>query len=100
LKEMALTGAQLSAERAYQLGFLNAVAEDPMTAVDALVARIAATAPQATETAKWMISAALSEGGAAAVEALAGAAMASTEEKAEGVAAFSEKRKPSFETAP
>ncbi|MEM1267236.1 MAG: enoyl-CoA hydratase/isomerase family protein [Pseudomonadota bacterium] len=100
LKEMALTGAQLSAERAYQLGFLNAVAEDPMTAADALVARIAATAPQATETAKWMISAALSEGGAAAVEALAGAAMASTQEKAEGVAAFSEKRKPSFETAP
>ena len=96
LKEMALTGARISARRAYDIGFLNAVADDPHTAAQNIADRIAATAPQATETTKWLISAAIEEDAAASVEALAGAAMAATAEKAEGVGAFAEKRKPNF----
>lgn len=96
LKEMALSGARLSAERAHQVGFLNAVAEDPHAAALEMAGRIAATGPQAAETAKWLVSAALEEDAAASIEALAGAAMAPTAEKAEGVAAFAEKRQPDF----
>lgn len=98
LKEMALTGARLSADRAYQLGFLNAVADDPHAAALEIAERIIASAPQATETAKWLVNAALGEDSAAGIEAIAGAAMAATQEKAEGVTAFVEKRKPDFGT--
>lgn len=96
LKEMALTGTRLSAERAYQLGFLNAVSEDPLGAAREIAERISGNAPQATETAKWMIAAALGEDRAANMEIIAGAALADSAEKAEGVAAFGEKRKPDF----
>ncbi len=92
LKEMALTNARLSAARAYQIGFVNEVADDPETAAIAIAERIAETAPQATETAKWMISAALEEDKNAAIETIAGAAMSATAEKTEGVSAFREKR--------
>lgn len=96
LKEMILTGARLSAERAYQIGFLNAVSKDPLSTAYEMVDRIQATAPRATETAKWMVASALGEDSAANLEILAGAAMAPTEEKTEGVSAFNEKRKPDF----
>ncbi|MEO0912948.1 MAG: enoyl-CoA hydratase/isomerase family protein, partial [Pseudomonadota bacterium] len=96
LKEMALTGARLSAERAFQIGFLNAVSDDPLQEAREISARVTANAPQATETAKWMVAAALGEDSAANIEILAGAAMAATAEKTEGVAAFTEKRKPDF----
>jgi len=96
VKEMALTGARISAQRACEIGFLNAVSEDPRAAAEEIAERICGNAPQATETAKWLIAAALSEDAAASIEALAGAAMAPTTEKAEGVAAFAEKRKADF----
>ena len=97
LKEMALTGARISADRAYQIGFLNGVGDDPRALAREIAAKIAASGPQAAETAKWMISAALGEDRAASIEAIAGAAMAPTDEKAEGVNAFFEKRPPQFE---
>ena len=96
LKEMALSGARLSAERAHQVGFLNAIADDPHAAAHDMAAKISGSGPQATETAKWLISAALDEDAGACIEALAGAAMAPTAEKVEGVAAFAEKRSPDF----
>ncbi|WP_298838114.1 enoyl-CoA hydratase/isomerase family protein [uncultured Roseobacter sp.] len=96
LKEMALTGARLSASRAHAVGFLNGVEDDPRSAALEIAERISDSAPQATETAKWLISAALEEDSAAAIEALAGAAMSPTTEKAEGVAAFAEKRRADF----
>lgn len=99
LKEMALTGARISAERAYQIGFANAVSDDPHAAAKEIASRITSKAPQANETAKWLIAAALGEDAQASIEAIAGAAMAGTAEKAEGVAAFAEKRKPSFGTS-
>lgn len=99
LKEMALTGARLSAERAWQVGFLNSVSDDPRAAAQEIASRIIAAAPQATETAKWMIASALGEDAGSAVEAIAGAAMASSPEKTEGVAAFLDKRTPAFGTS-
>lgn len=99
LKEMALTSARISAERAYQIGFVNAVTEDARAEAMAIAERILASAPQATETAKWLISAALEEDAAASIEALAGAALAGSAEKIEGVTAFAEKRKPTFGTS-
>jgi enoyl-CoA hydratase/carnithine racemase len=98
LKEMALTSARISAKRAHQIGFVNAVAEDARAGAMDMANRIMASAPQATETAKWLISAALDEDAAASIEALAGAALAGTAEKTEGVTAFAEKRKPNFGT--
>ncbi|MDJ0820991.1 MAG: enoyl-CoA hydratase/isomerase family protein [Paracoccaceae bacterium] len=97
LKEMALTGARISAERAYQVGFVNGVSETPEIKAKEMADSILSNGPQATETAKWMIAAALGEDAAAGIEALAGAAMAPTDEKAEGVVAFFAKRKPEFE---
>lgn len=96
LKEMALTGARIPAQRAYEIGFVNDVSDDPLGVAREMADRIASTAPQATETTKWLISAAIEEDAAASIEALAGAAMAATAEKAEGVAAFADKRKPDF----
>lgn len=100
LKEMALSGARLSAGRAHQIGFLNAVDDDPHAAAAAIADRISASGPQAIETAKWLISAATEEDAGACIEAIAGAAMASTSEKAEGVASFAEKRPANFRDIP
>lgn len=96
LKEMALAGRRLSAERACSIGFVNAVADDPRAEADKLASEIVAHGPQATEVAKWLLASALGEDGAASIEALGGAVMAGSAEKSEGVAAFFSKRSPDF----
>lgn len=96
LNEMALTGARISAKRAYQVGFVNVVADDAKSAALDLAQSVITKGPQATETAKWMIASNGAEASAASIEALAGAAMAASTEKVEGVASFREKRVPNF----
>ncbi len=96
LKEMALTGRRLSAERAFSIGFANAVADDPTAEAGAMAAEICERSPAAIETTKYLLSASLDEDRAAMTEALGGALMAGSADKTEGVAAFSEKRKPIF----
>ena len=98
LKEMALTGRRLTAERALGLGLINAVSEDPAAEATKMAEEIRSKAPQAPEVTKLMITAAYGEDAAQAVEALGGAVMAGSAEKAEGVASFLEKRTANFET--
>lgn len=96
LKEMALFGRRLTADRALAIGFVAEVAEDPRAAAEAIAARTADLSPRAVEIAKSMIHAARGEDTGAMVEALGSAAIAASADRAEGVAAFGAKRKPSF----
>ncbi len=96
VKEMALFGHRLSAERAYALGFVAAVTDIPRAAAEDFAARLTATSPRATEVAKYMIHAAAGEDTAAMIEVLGAGMIAASDDKAEGVAAFRAKRKPEF----
>jgi enoyl-CoA hydratase len=96
LREMALTGGRLNAERLRQVGFINEIASNPLTRALEIAERAAALAPRAVETTRLVLNAAIGEGREAAIDALAGGLVASTADKAEGVASFREKRKPDF----
>jgi enoyl-CoA hydratase len=96
LKEMALFGRRLTAERALATGFVAEIAADPQAAAQDIASRLTALSPRAVEMAKAMIHAARGEDAGAMVETLASAAIAATDDKAEGVAAFRDRRKPAF----
>ena len=96
VKEMALFGHQISADRALTMGFVAAVDENPRAAAEALLTRAITLSPRAVEIAKSMIHAAVGEDRSAMIEALGSAAIAATDDRAEGVAAFRAKRKPNF----
>ena len=96
LREMALLGRRLTAERAYQIGYANAVSEDARSKAFDMAAEISTKSPRATEITNYMIQAALGENTQAIIETLGSGLIAGTEDKAEGVAAFRDKRKPNF----
>ena len=96
LKEMALFGRRISAERALNCGFVAEIADDPLAAALEIAAKLRSTSPRATEVAKYMIHAAVGEDRDAMIEALGSGMIAASADKAEGVAAFTEKRKPAF----
>ena len=96
LKEMALFGRVLTAERAYALGFVADISDDPGAAALEIAERLLVTSPRATEVAKYMIHAAVDEDRDAMIEALGSGMTAATADKAEGVAAFRARRKPEF----
>ncbi|SDY36801.1 enoyl-CoA hydratase/isomerase family protein [Citreimonas salinaria] len=96
VKEMALFGRRIPAERALALGFAAEVADDPTAIAFAMAERSAGLSPRAVEIAKAMIHAAADEDRAAAIEALGSAAAGAAEDRAEGVAAFGAKRPPEF----
>lgn len=96
VKEMALFGRRITAERAYALGFAAEVAEDARAAAEAIAARTIELSPRAVEIAKSMIHAGAGEDSAALIEALGSAAISASADRDEGVAAFRAKRKPSF----
>lgn len=97
LREMALFGRRLDAERAHALGFVAEIAADARAAAREIAARLETTSPRATEVAKYMIHAAVGEDRAALTEALGSGMIAASADRAEGVAAFRAKRKPDFE---
>lgn len=96
MKEMALFGRQLSAERAHQIGFVSEVADDPMSVALDMAASAAKLSPRATEISKNMIHAGAGEDSAAMIEAIGGGLIATSDDKSEGVDAFLEKRSPDF----
>jgi enoyl-CoA hydratase len=96
VKEMALFGQRISAERALACGFVATVDDDPRMAAESLLSRAITLSPRAVEIAKSMIHAAQGEDRGAMVEALGSAAIAASQDRQEGVAAFREKRKPDF----
>ncbi|MFV0384530.1 enoyl-CoA hydratase/isomerase family protein [Paracoccus sp. (in: a-proteobacteria)] len=96
VKEMALFGHRIKADRALACGFVAAVDDDPRAAAMALLDRAVTLSPRAVEIAKSMIHAARNEDRDAMVEALGAAAIAATDDRAEGVQAFRDKRKPEF----
>lgn len=96
VKELALFGRRIPADRAVALGFAAEVAEDAFGAASEIAASLAETSPRANELAKAMIHAAVGEDPGAAIETLGSAAAAASADRDEGVQAFLEKRAPKF----
>jgi len=81
-----------------RLGLIDEMtaAGEGMTRAEAIANEIAARGPVAAQIAKAMINAAEGEDRDAPIEGLAGSLVATTEDLAEGVAAFRGKRAPTF----
>ena len=96
VKEMALFGRRIGADRAVALGYAAEVADDVLARALEIAAGLQSLSPRATEISKNMIHAAVGEDANAIVEALGSAAAAASADRDEGVAAFMEKRNPLF----
>jgi enoyl-CoA hydratase len=96
VKEMALFGHRINADRALVFGFVAAVDANPRAVAETLLARALTLSPRAVEISKSMIHAAQAEDRGAMIEALGSAAIAASDDRAEGVSAFRDRRKPDF----
>jgi enoyl-CoA hydratase/carnithine racemase len=92
-KQMIFSGARIDAVMAERWGLVNEVVagDGLMSRAREMALEIAANAPISVQLAKAAI-----DGDAAALEAMAGALAASTEDGREGIASFREKRAPRF----
>src|SRR3954462_6097135 len=94
VKYMALTGRRLSAEEALRAGLVQQVAGagTVLAAAHAIAADICRLAPVSAQLTKQLIDGASGDGLAAALEGMAGALTGTTQDAAEGLASFREKR--------
>lgn len=97
VKEMALFGRQITAERALQYGFVANCSNDALGSALEFAASLESVSPRANELAKAMIHGAVGEDRAAAIEVLGSAAAAASSDRSEGVEAFLGKRPPQFD---
>lgn len=99
-KELVLTGEMISAARAYEIGLVNRVVPQAglMEAAREIARKILAKGPVAVSAAKAAMNRGLDLDlqNACALEANAFAVGFSTEDRAEGMDAFLEKRKPAY----
>jgi enoyl-CoA hydratase len=97
-KQMIFTGERIDAMRAEQWGLVNEVASanEFGDRVQSVADSIAANAPISVQLAKAAIDGAAGRGTGIALEAMAGALAAMTEDGKEGLAAYQEKRAPEF----
>ena len=98
VRRMVLGGEMFSADEAFALGLVDAVAPTggALEAAKVYAARLAKRGPAALEVAKLMIASASGEDNGSAVEALGAILVAKTPDLKEGVAAFGEKRAANF----
>ena len=96
LKEMALFGRRISAERAQAFGFVAELSANPEQTAREIARSVLGLSPRAVEVAKFMIHAGRGEDRDAMIEALGSAAISASADRNEGVAAFRAKRKPAF----
>ena len=97
-KYLALGGMRVSATQALARGLVQEVepAATLMARVLGLARQMAAQAPVSLQLTKQLINAAACEDAAVTLEAMAGALAASSEDGAEGVLSFREKRAPNY----
>ena len=100
-KELVLTGEIISAEDAHRYGLVGRVVEDDalMTEARGLAERLGAKAPQALGIAKRVLQSCVSADlqTARTIESLGQSILIKTTDHREGVKAFREKRRPTFE---
>lgn len=98
VKYLALTGTRIDAMDAWRIGILHECVQgkDVMTRANELATGICKLAPVSVQLTKQIIDAGQGEGVAVALEAMAGALAATTEDGREGIASFCEKRRPEF----
>ena len=97
-KYLALSGARLSAADAQHSGLVHQVVSAARLSdhAMALAREMATKAPVSLQLTKQLINAAAGEDAAATLEAMAGALAATTDDAAEGIRSFREKRAPSY----
>ena len=97
-KYLAISGQRLSATQALQAGLVHEVVEADalMARAKVLAAEMASKAPISLQLTKQLVNAATGEDRDAVLEAMAGALAASTQDAAEGVASFKEKRRAAY----
>jgi enoyl-CoA hydratase/carnithine racemase len=98
VRRMALFGEILDAEQALSSGIVEAVVAtgEGLSKAREIISRLRRRAPLATELVKMLINAAEGEEESRVLDTIAAMTVAFTEDLAEGVAAFTEKRKPNF----